>query len=489
MHWSSSAFRRAGASFTLLLVALSLLFASPGTEEKRLAIYTPRASYSVPVLEREGKEYVALFEALEPLCGFAAAIQRGAWKLRCDKAEAEFKPGKTQAKVGGKRVDLGGQFLLENGHGLVPLQGLQTLLPVFFNQKVELHAAGRRLLLGEALVRFSPELRKEGLLLNFSAPVNPVISTEPGKLKMIFNREPVASGANAYTFDSHLVTSLNYIEVNGRAEVTVTGPVPLLARFENQGRTILLSAAPQHAAGVGTMVAPSPQAPPPAPGNAPVAISSFPAIGGNLAAAAPVVAPPRYVIVVDASHGGEERGAALGDKLAEKDVTLALARRLRMELQARGIALLMTRDGDTTMTPDQRAAVANGARTILFVSLHAGTVGHGVRLYTAMLPTPVGAEGHGPFLQWDTAQRNSLTISHSVAQQISGELTRREVPVQVLLAAVRPLNNIAAPAIAVEVAPPKDQVDVLMSASYQENVASALATVIAVARPRLEQMR
>ncbi len=486
MHWSSSGWRRAGACCTLLLVALTLLLASPGNEERSLSIYTPRVSYSVSVLERDGGEYVGLFESLEPLCGFSAVFDHGTWKLRCDRIEAEFKPGKSGGKIAGKRVDLGGRFLLENGHGLVPLRSLQILLPAFFHQKAELHAAGRRLFLGSAEVRFTPVLRKDELALTFSAPVNPIISTEPGKLRMIFQREPVSSEVNAYTFDSRLVTAVSYAEVNGRAQVTVTGPVPLLARFAEQGKTIVFSAAPQHVTG---SLAPAPPAPPPAPNNTAVAISKLPNIGGSVAAGASALVAPKFVVVIDAGHGGEERGAALGDSLAEKDVTLALARRLRMELQARGIAPLMTRDGDATVTADQRAVLANSARTLLFVSLHAGTAGHGVRLYTAMLPATSGADGSGPFLAWDSAQRNFLTISHSVAQQISGELTRREVPVQVLLAAVRPLNNIAAPAIAVEVSPPKDQADTLTSAAYQANVASALATVISVARPRLEQVR
>ncbi len=485
MRWSSYAWR-AGACALLIAAALTLLVASPASEEKRLSIYSPRASYTVPVVDRDGTEYVNLFAAIEPLCSFTSAVERGAWKLRCDKTEAEFKPGKSDGKVGGTRVELGGRFVFENGHGMVPLRSLDRILSAFFNQKAELHAAGRRLFLDNAAVKFTPELRRDALALKFSAPVNPVISTEPGKLKMIFKREPLSSTASGYSFyDNRLVTSVNYEEVNGNAEITVTGSVPLLASFGEQGKSIILSPAPQQAASAPTSATQA------APTSPPVAISSIAAIGGNANASGPALALPQYVVVIDAGHGGDERGAALGDKLAEKDVTLALARRLRLELQARGIAPLMTRDADTTVATDQRAAVANTARTILFVSLHAGTVGHGVRLYTAMLPSPgsASAESRGPFVPWETAQRGFLTVSHSVAQQVSGELTRREVPVRVLLAAVRPLNSVAAPAIAVEVASPKDQVDVLMSSAYQENVASALATVIAVARPRLEQVR
>ena len=60
--------------------------------------------------------------------------------------------------------------------------------------------------------------------------------------------------------------------------------------------------------------------------------------------------------------GGDELGATLSDKLTEKEVTLSLARRLRNELQARGIPTMMVRDNDATIPIDDRAAAANAAR-------------------------------------------------------------------------------------------------------------------------------
>jgi N-acetylmuramoyl-L-alanine amidase len=466
----------------LLACALLLLLVAPSAEEKRLTIYTSRVSYSLPVLEREGGEYVGVVEALEPLCGVSAGTERKSWKLRCDRNNAEFKPGKTEAKVRGKRVDLGGRFLLEGDRGIVPLRSLDGVFAAFFEQPAELHLAGRRLFLGDIAVRFTPELRKDALVLNFSAPVNPVISTEPGKLKMTFKREAVTSSANAYRYDNPLVSSLAYAEVNGSAEVTVSGNIPLLASFGDGGKTITLAAAPDRVPSTAGAPAQPPapaasgsQAPPAA---GPVAPLQFPL-------------PPKYVVVLDAGHGGEERGAALTDTLAEKDVTLALARRLRLELQARGVATLMSRDSDIALTTDQRATLANTAHTLLFVAVHAGSLGHGVRIYTAMLPTGTASasEAGWPFLSWDTAQAGFLTISHSVADQISGELTRHEIPNQVLAASVRPLSNIAAPAIAVEMAPPKDRVEEVTGGSYQQSVASAVATAIFTARPRLQQVR
>ena len=155
---------------------------------------------------------------------------------------------------------------------------------------------------------------------------------------------------------------------------------------------------------------------------------------------------------MDASHGGAERGEALTDQLAEKDVTLAFARALRGELEARGINTLMLRDGDATLGLDQRASLANVASPAIYICLHASSQGHGVRLYTALLP--IGGSDVGPFLSWDTAQSPFLSLSQAVASSLALELETKQVPVRVLLAPQRPLNNITAAAIAVEVAPP-----------------------------------
>src|SRR5215470_16697653 len=48
-------------------------------------------------------------------------------------------------------------------------------------------------------------------------------------------------------------------------------------------------------------------------------------------------APPRYMVMIDPAHGGSDAGAALNPAMPEKDVTLAFARRLRLELNKRDI--------------------------------------------------------------------------------------------------------------------------------------------------------
>jgi N-acetylmuramoyl-L-alanine amidase len=77
-------------------------------------------------------------------------------------------------------------------------------------------------------------------------------------------------------------------------------------------------------------------------------------------------------IVIDAGHGGDDAGAKGAKGTLEKNVTMSVARRLKASLEARlGVRVLLTRDGDQAVAPDQRAAVANNNKADLFISLHA----------------------------------------------------------------------------------------------------------------------
>ena len=80
----------------------------------------------------------------------------------------------------------------------------------------------------------------------------------------------------------------------------------------------------------------------------------------------------RPIVVIDAGHGGRDPGAtSVSGQVAEKDLTLALARELRDDLVKRGrVRVAMTRNGDRYLTLDQRAAVARRLNAALFVSLH-----------------------------------------------------------------------------------------------------------------------
>jgi N-acetylmuramoyl-L-alanine amidase len=254
----------------------------------------------------------------------------------------------------------------------------------------------------------------------------------------------------------------------------------LLASFSTDRRTIIVSAVPQTPAAP-NVVGPGPQNPTQAPPlSAPGANVAPGNVHGNNNTNANV---HRILAVVDPAHGGEERGAALTDKLAEKDVTLGFARLLRHELEMRGFAVALLRDGDTTSTLDQRAAAANVARAAIYISLHAVAQGSGARVYTALLP--VEGASKGVFHAWNAAQAPSLPVSRIVSAAIVAEMLKREFPAQGSFASLRPLNNVFMPAVAVELAPGANGVADLTSANYQQRAASAIANAVASVRDRL----
>ena len=77
-------------------------------------------------------------------------------------------------------------------------------------------------------------------------------------------------------------------------------------------------------------------------------------------------------IAIDAGHGGDDVGAKGAAGTTEKDVTLAMARRLRNAVETRlGLRVIMTRDDDRGVPIADRTAVANNNKANLLVSLHA----------------------------------------------------------------------------------------------------------------------
>jgi N-acetylmuramoyl-L-alanine amidase len=80
---------------------------------------------------------------------------------------------------------------------------------------------------------------------------------------------------------------------------------------------------------------------------------------------------PIHTVVLDPGHGGKDPGAIGVGGVHEKNVTLALARSLAKDLEARGFRVVMTRDDDRFIDLEERTAIAEAARGDLFVSLHA----------------------------------------------------------------------------------------------------------------------
>src|SRR5438105_3373835 len=75
-------------------------------------------------------------------------------------------------------------------------------------------------------------------------------------------------------------------------------------------------------------------------------------------------------VVIDAGHGGHDRGGIPGQRIAEKDMTLDVAQRLRNVLSTSGYRVVMTRDSDVFVPLPTRVAIANSYRNAIFVCIH-----------------------------------------------------------------------------------------------------------------------
>jgi len=460
--------------FSLVVIATALLL-SAATPEKHLSVYSVAANYSLPLAQRDGRDYVGLLELLEPLGRVTAKTDGSKWRLRYNNVEGEFQAGKTRVRIHDRDADLGGKFVLENKRGLVPLGSLSSLLPRFLGGPVTLHEAPGRLFIGNVATHFTASLAGDNpprLVFRFTAPVNPSIATDQGILRMTFSREPLVSPASpTLTFGSKAIPSATYSESNGSAILTVNANVPVIASFGNEGKTIVVTPTSNPAQNVTPPASTAPEA------------TVTQAATPTPPPAVPLPARRRYFAIVDASHGGDDHGETLSSALVEKDVTVALARSLRQELESRGISTLVLRDSDANLAVDDRAVFTNADHAAIYIALHATSSGRGVRVYTALLP--FGEDDRGPFRSWTTAQHASLPLSQTTATAVAGELQKRQVPVRALSAALRPLNNLTGPAIAIEVAPQSSDLAQLTAPDYQQLVTGAVATAIAAAKDQL----
>jgi N-acetylmuramoyl-L-alanine amidase len=121
----------------------------------------------------------------------------------------------------------------------------------------------------------------------------------------------------------------------------------------------------------------------------PTPTSSTPAVASAAPAPMRKAEPPpraykkaaeRQLVVIDAGHGGPDRGMTgpIGSPtwFVEKDVTLAVAKKLASALRARGVDVLMTRTTDTLIALADRGKIANSNHGDVFISIHCNAPGY-----------------------------------------------------------------------------------------------------------------
>jgi N-acetylmuramoyl-L-alanine amidase len=212
------------------------------------------------------------------------------------------------------------------------------------------------------------------------------------------------------------------------------------------------------------------------------------------------------LVVVDPGHGGTNRGSVGGTGYLEKEFNLALARKVKSAIEARGIEVMMTRNDDRYVSLETRTELANSVGADLFLSIHAnGFTNRGAAGFEVYFLSPaadeearymdagengnvapasiVSDEGDEvAFILWDTAQTEFVAESSYLAQLIDEEISAAtNIPNRgVKQANFFVLKGAYVPSILVETAfitNPEEEA-MLKSEAFQDKIANAIVTAI-----------
>lgn len=216
-------------------------------------------------------------------------------------------------------------------------------------------------------------------------------------------------------------------------------------------------------------------------------------------------------VVIDPGHGGGEHGARGAGGALEKDITLAVARRLKAALEGRlGVRVLLTREDDRTLGLDQRAAFANNSKADIFLSLHANasfrSSASGAQIFhlsledygdraqqiargsSETLPVVGGGTRDIEVIPWELAQARYGAESAALAQAVEAAFRDRVAlsSRSVQQAPLRVLVGANMPAVLVEMGfltnPQQEQQ--LTSDAFQASIVQALVDAVVTVRDR-----
>jgi N-acetylmuramoyl-L-alanine amidase len=247
---------------------------------------------------------------------------------------------------------------------------------------------------------------------------------------------------------------------------------------------------------------------------APTAPSAPIAPGGDLPVFGTGSRPAVRTIVIDPGHGGDDIGVKGAGGALEKDVTLAVARRVKAAIESRlGMRVLLTHEEGNRVDADGRAAIANNNKADLFISLHANgsprPTARGAVIYTlsldrvgedarrqseadrTVLPVFGGGSREVALVEWELAQAAHIEGSNAFAAIVEQKLrTTAGLPSVALQRA--PMRNLAGtnmPAVLIEMGylSNADEEKLLAGGEFQNGIALALTEAVAAFRDHVEQ--
>jgi N-acetylmuramoyl-L-alanine amidase len=472
-------------------------------ERSGLTLVSPEGRRELPTTRVDGREMISLslLAQLFDLSVFEDALA-GGLTVSHGGQTIVLAPDQTLASVGGRLVSLPAPAARVGDDWVVPIEFISRALALIAGTPLELRVQSRLLIVGDLRV---PRVAVRYELVGPGARVT--IQATPGApttVRQEADRLIVDFQADRLDAVLPLVPAGPVVESIGmgdRPTALAIGLGPSFASYDvsetpglGEATRVTIDIRPSR---VETTTAPAP-------------------VTAEPAGPSPFAGPPRpalQTIVIDPGHGGDEVGARGESGTLEKDVTLAVARRLQAMIESRlGVRVLLTRNADQTVRLDERAAVANNNKADLFLSLHANA---------SLQPSVAGAEvfylslveygdeaqrlatGDAPILpvfggggrtidliRWDMAQLAHLDASTVLARTVAERLGAR-VPVSepaLQQAPFRVLAGANMPAVLVEMGfmTNPEQEAAMATGQFRNSVAQALFESIVRFRSYLE---
>jgi len=490
----------------------------------RLAGQNPQTPPSLTLLAREARRPLAIsivneqeFVALDDLAAtFQLSVREepGAVTVSYKSRTIVLNPEQTIASVAGRMISLPVRPVRSGGRLLVPLEFISRALAPIYDARLDLRRPSHLLVIGD--------LRVPRLSITIDAP-GPGVRVTVDAMPPTTNTLTREADHIAIRFDADALD----------ASVPPVSPQGVLSAIRRSDPvTVILDLGPRFGSYRATTQAvdgstrltidllppPSDSAPTltggtPAPGT-----GGSPALTSTTGTPPPAVDPLSFgvpatairTVTLDPGHGGADHGAKGTAGLAEKTLTLNVARRLKGALEGRlGLRVLMTREDDRDVPFDTRTAIANNNKADLFISLHANAslrpqvAGASVLVATfpdeaharqALEPQRVTVFGGGlrdiELLPWSQAQLGYLDRSATFADLLKQRFDRR-VPLDTTpidRAPLRILTSANMPAVLIEMGylSNPDQEKLLMSGEYQGTLAQAIVDAVVDFRNALD---
>ncbi len=191
--------------------------------------------------------------------------------------------------------------------------------------------------------------------------------------------------------------------------------------------------------------------------------------------------PLNFTVVIDAGHGGEDGGAVSASGVVEKDVNLAIARKLQTMLETNGIKVVMTRETDILLydrTVDYRGRkkaldlaarrqIAQETENSIFVSIH--------------LNSYPQTQYHGLQVWYSPNNESSRALAQSIQDTVRVSLQpENDRQVKQATSSIYLLHHLHSPAVLVECGflSNPEEAEKLAAEDYQNELAFLLFTAI-----------